>query len=190
MQKGGLMVEKEKDKNYLILKVLIYFLTTILVFLAGGFTFYFLQTKVLNKSEEKKTVPAAEKQPAPVEEGQEQPMINSEPASTNTLESNVPVVEEKSDFELIKEALATRFSKDLGATTANIGKQIGNYVSGGVKFEGEIGGAWFLAYKGASGWVIVSAGNGTIPCTDIEPYNFPVELVPECSREDGSIVYR
>ncbi len=39
----------------------------------------------------------------------------------------------------------------------------------------------FLAAKDADGeWVLVFEGNEKLLCSEIEPYNFPTEMVPEC----------
>ena len=86
--------------------------------------------------------------------------------------------------------MAAKFGYSVEETISNVNKQTGSYVSGGVKFEGEMGGAWFLAYKTSEGWVIVDAGNGTITCELIEPYNFPVDMVPECWSETEGLVVR
>jgi hypothetical protein len=110
-------------------------------------------------------------------------------APTATPTEEVPEEEEEetvSDLELIKEALAEKHSKPLEETTVTIDENTGTYANGGVKFEGEIGGAWWLAYHDASGWIIVADGNGTVLCSDIEPYNFPVDMVPECWDETTS----
>lgn len=111
------------------------------------------------------------------------------PAETPT-PTEEPVVEEeeetKSDFEQIKEAFAEKYSKPLNEITLTIDKNTGTYANGGVKFAGEIGGAWWLAYHDSSGWIIVADGNGSVLCSDIEPYDFPVDMVPECWDEATS----
>ncbi len=96
-----------------------------------------------------------------------------------------PAVEEesKSDLEQIKEAFAEKYNKPLADITATIDQNTGTYANGGVKFAGEIGGAWWLAYNDGSGWIIVADGNGSVMCADIEGYNFPTSMVPECWDE-------
>ena len=44
-------------------------------------------------------------------------------------------------------------------------------------------GGWWLAAKTSGEWVIVADGNGTVLCSDIEDYDFPVSMVPECWDE-------
>ena len=59
---------------------------------------------------------------------------------------------------------------------------------GTASFTGEMGGGWFLAYKNPDGWIIVDDGNGTISCETIAPYNFPVDMVPECVDKNGNLI--
>ncbi len=102
-----------------------------------------------------------------------------------------PPLQTKSDLELIKEAFAEKYDKPLADVEVNIDKQTGPYASGGVRFAGEMGGGMWLAYKDCEEWVIVHDGHGTISCEAIEPYDFPVDIVPECFREsDGTVVER
>jgi hypothetical protein len=101
-----------------------------------------------------------------------------------------PTQNVESDLEKIKIKMAERHDKTIETTNITIGKNTGTHASGGVKFEGEIGGGWFLAAKRDGEWVIVDDGNGTISCEVIEPWDFPVDLVEECVDEEGSLVRR
>lgn len=105
--------------------------------------------------------------------------------------TSVPTVlptkaEEKSTLEQIREAFAQKYSKPISEVEVTVSKDTGKYASGGVKFAGEIAGAWWLGYKGNTGWIVVADGNGTVMCASIEPYNFPVSMVPECWDEATS----
>jgi len=108
------------------------------------------------------------------------------PEVTPTAEVTVPPEETKTDLELIKEAFAEKYNKPIGDVDVNISGNTGTYASGGVKFAGEIAGAWWLAYNDGEDWIIVADGNGMVLCSDIEPYNFPVDMVPECWDEATS----
>ncbi len=114
------------------------------------------------------------------------------PEVTPTAEVTVPVEEEgKTDLEQIKEAFAEKYSKPIGDVDASISENTGTYAKGGVKFAGEIAGAWWLAYNDGEDWIIVADGNGSVICADIEPYDFPTDMVPECWDEDaGKLIYR
>ncbi|HUV42656.1 MAG TPA: hypothetical protein VMY36_01985 [Patescibacteria group bacterium] len=92
----------------------------------------------------------------------------------------------KSDLEQIKEAFAEEYSKPLNDVNVTMSDNTGTYAKGGVSFAGEIGGGWWLAYNDGSDWIIVADGNGTVMCEEIEPYYFPVDMVPECWNEATS----
>ncbi|MBD3330428.1 hypothetical protein GF354_02755 [Candidatus Peregrinibacteria bacterium] len=55
-----------------------------------------------------------------------------------------------------------------------------DFASGTVGFVGGGGGGYFYAANTEDGWVIAADGNGVIECSDIEPYDFPVDMIPEC----------
>lgn len=95
------------------------------------------------------------------------------------------------DAGKITQAMAARHSKSPLDVELTVTTNTGVHAMGGVTFAGEMGGGWWLAAKENGSWVIVADGNGTIPCEAIEPYNFPVTMVPECFREaTGELVKR
>jgi len=86
--------------------------------------------------------------------------------------------------ERIKEAFSEKYDRDISEVNVTVNKQTDDYASGGVSFGGEMGGGWFLAAKESDGsFVIVADGNGVVPCASVEPYDFPVNMVPECYDE-------
>lgn len=95
-------------------------------------------------------------------------------------------VQQTSDIDLLKAAFANKYNKPVANAEVTISKNTGVYASGGIKFTGEISGGWFLAYKQGGNWTIVADGNGTVMCASITPYNFPVDMVPECWDEATS----
>lgn len=98
-----------------------------------------------------------------------------------------PIVEEtKSDLEQIKEAFAEKYNRSVEEVDASIDNNTGTYANGLVRFAGEIGGGWWLAYNNGDGWIIVADGNGSVLCDDIESYDFPTDMVPECWNEATS----
>ena len=68
----------------------------------------------------------------------------------------------------------------------NIGSISGPYASGGLGFRDAMGGGWFLGYKDGGIWVIVEDGNGMPTCSVVEPFSFPVAMVPNCALDDGT----
>lgn len=129
----------------------------------------------------KKDTPIVEPTERPIPVASPEVMPSPTPGETPTVEE-----ETKSDLEQIKEAFVEKYNKPLGDITATIDQNTGTYANGGVKFAGEIGGAWWLAYNDGSGWIIVADGNGSVLCADIEGYNFPTSMVPECWDEATS----
>jgi hypothetical protein len=176
--------KENKVNKFLIIALFI--MTALLFFVAGAFMFWFYQDKLPFKREASPSPSAAASPVTSLPETSPSLMPVATPEPTATPAS----VEEKSDIELIREALATRHGKSFEETIVNIDEIRLPYANGGVKFEGEMGGAWFLAYKGAEGWLIAEDGNGTITCELVEPYNFPVDMVPECFTRDGHRVVR
>jgi len=101
------------------------------------------------------------------------------------------VVSEKSDEELIREAFAVKYNKNIEDVNLTISKKTATHAVGGVNFEGEMGGGWFLAAKTGGEWVIAADGNGTIPCGPVEQYNFPVDMAAECFDDTtGQLITR
>jgi len=121
----------------------------------------------------------------------EEEMITPGPSTESTVSQITPTIEPKNDLELITQVLAAKYNKDPEEAEVSIEENTGVYANGGIRFQGEISGAWWLAYKEAGEWLIVADGNGTVPCEAIEPYNFPVDMVPECWRQsDSTLVQR
>ena len=95
------------------------------------------------------------------------------------------------DAKAIKLALAAK----LGTTEANLDVGVtqkdAKHAKGNVKEKtSEVGGGYFLAVKTESGWVIVYDGQATPTCTQIAPYDFPTDMVPECLDANGNLVTR
>lgn len=98
-------------------------------------------------------------------------------------ESQPQPAAQKTEKELITEAMATKYSKPVSDVSLEINESDGTHASGVVKFAGDIAGAWWLAVKENGSWKIVADGNGVVMCDDIDPYNFPTSMVPECWDE-------
>lgn len=110
------------------------------------------------------------------------PMVSPESIETAGQESGA----ENTDEEGIKEAFSLKYNRPVAEINITTDKMIDNRASGGVIFSGEMGGGWWLAAKEEGTWKIVADGNGAVMCADVEPYNFPVAMVPECWDEATS----
>ena len=101
--------------------------------------------------------------------------------------------EEVSKEEAIKSLFASKYSESASNISITIEKENGNYVRGIVEFgeggPGQAGG--FLAVKTEEGWELVYDGNGAVPCSDIELYDFPTDIIGECfDEETGAFIER
>ena len=90
----------------------------------------------------------------------------------------------------IEEQLTTFFSTKFGKPAEDViltvTENTGTHARGGVKFEGEIAGGMWLAHLNSGTWNVDYDGNGTIPCTSVEPFSYPTSLVSECWDESAN----
>lgn len=169
------MGDKEQKQSAPKSNLLLIFFTvlfTLGLLVLGGFGFWFYQENIAKKPE-----------PSPSPSVTPEIVPTVEPTVMPTPEPS-PSSQVKSDLELIKEAFAEKYNKPLEDVDVTINKNTGTHASGLIKFAGEISGAMWLGYKDNGAWTIVHDGQGTIPCQAIEPYNFPVDMVPECWDEN------
>lgn len=88
--------------------------------------------------------------------------------------------------EAIKNLFAEKYDKDISEITISISQETENHIKGEVDFQpggpGSSGG--FLVAKVNGDWKLAYDGNGVISCLDVEPYNFPVDMVIDCWDEE------
>lgn len=101
--------------------------------------------------------------------------------------SPTPTVDET---ELIKQAVFRKTGLDETEAEVTISINTGTHAKGNIKEFEAVGGAYWLAAKTSEGWVCVYDGQAHPSCSQIDPYDFPVELVPECLSETGTVVSR
>lgn len=89
-----------------------------------------------------------------------------------------------SDENLITQALAKKFSKDVSDITVTVSKKDSNNAFGGLSFKDELGGGYFVAVRQGSEWIIIADGNGTIDCAVLDQYSVPASIVGECFNSD------
>src|SRR4030042_2781288 len=111
------------------------------------------------------------------------------PQPTPTPEEMVPTptVDES---ELIKKAVFKKTGLDVTQAEVTINKNTGQYATGNIKEFEAVGGAYWLAAKTDEGWVCVYDGQSQPTCEQIDVYNFPKDMVPECLDENGEVVER
>lgn len=86
------------------------------------------------------------------------------------------------DELFIRGALAERLGVEPEDLQFDISINIGSHAVGTVSND------YFLAAKDLGSWVILYVGQGTPYCTDVDPYQVPIEMVPECLRSNELVV--
>ena len=178
-------VQKE-HKGY---KIGFFLLMGVFLILLGAFgSWFFLSQKDNRKIKE------AEKEVAKISPEYLSPTVEIQNKETNeaslSADSETKETDKTSDLKALKKAMADRHHKNENETIITISKNNGTHAAGGVRFEGEISGGWFLAAKRGNEWVIVADGNGTVSCEVIEPWRFPADMVPECVDKEGNLINR
>ncbi|PIR07316.1 MAG: hypothetical protein COV55_00235 [Candidatus Komeilibacteria bacterium CG11_big_fil_rev_8_21_14_0_20_36_20] len=92
-----------------------------------------------------------------------------------------------STTEAIKKLLAEKYSTKILAIELEIAQETATHARGMVSFldenlPGPPEGGIFLAAKVAGQWQLVFDGNGGISCTQMQPYNFPEEMISDCYK--------
>ena len=96
--------------------------------------------------------------------------------------SLVPII---SSAKRIKEAFAEKYSVKASQVVLDISQETENYARGGVKFlpaDETSEGGLFLATKVDNVWQLVFDGNGSYTCQSIAEYNFPAEMIFDCTE--------
>lgn len=101
--------------------------------------------------------------------------------------SPIPIADEAN---LIKQAVFKLTNLDESKAEVTINKNTGKFATGNVKEFEAVGGAYWIAAKTADGWVGVYAGQANPQCSQIAPYNFPKDMVPECLDASGKVIKR
>ena len=170
---------KKSSTNILIVILLLIIATGI-----GFLVFQNFSKEKTQKDEAVNITPEAAKELSPTNA-----VVETITKTENNATSPIPTESEpeeavvESDLELIKKALVDKHGWPIENVNVTVSKNTGTRASGGVTIEGEMGGAMFLAAKVDGEWVIVWDGNGSITCSSIEPYDFPLDMVSECWDE-------
>jgi len=112
------------------------------------------------------------------------PEINKRDVEVRCGQSDESIDAVISKTDAIKKLLADKYGKKVAEVTISIGQETDNNVRGGVEFQpGGPGNAGiFLAAKVDGSWQIVFDGQGVISCEDMADYNFPEEMITDCSN--------
>lgn len=113
--------------------------------------------------------------------------------SPTTATNSMPTTPSPSDDD--NTAIRSAIMKKTGIADSNlevaVSKNTGKYAKGSIREKDAVGGAYFLAAKNSSGWVIIYDGQAQPNCQDFTPYpDFPKDLSPECLNTQGKVVKR
>lgn len=102
--------------------------------------------------------------------------------------TQAPVIDET---EAIKEAIYELVGSDATKVNVTISENTGTHATGGVVDWGsEVGGGYWIAAKSGGEWIGIYGGQSHPTCSQIAPYNFPIDMVSECLDELGKVITR
>ena len=114
-----------------------------------------------------------------------QPTQNITPTETLTpTETTAP----QSIDDQLTTFFCNKFSKPISDANLTVSQNTGTHATGGISFQGEIAGAMWLAHSDNGIWTVDYDGNGTIPCQDVEPHNYPSSILTECWDDNTNTV--
>jgi hypothetical protein len=99
------------------------------------------------------------------------------------LDNNILVLRMDDDL-LIGEALAAYLDVPLEDLDYLVGQKTARHA------RGNVSNGYFLAFKGDREWIIAYGGQAYPPCSQIDTYWFPTDMVPECLDENDNLVTR
>ena len=112
------------------------------------------------------------------------------PAASTLVFSSATPKPSPDDFSAIRAALMTKTGIEKDNIQVSISQNTGQHAKGTVKDKNDVGGGYFLAAKVGETWIIVYDGQSQPTCSQINSYNFPKEMVPECLDSGGNVVTR
>ena len=118
------------------------------------------------------------------------PSLSPSPSPTATpvvSASPTPVADQSA---LIKQAVYAATGLTPTQAEVAITQNTGTHAKGNIKEFDAVGGAYWLAAKTSSGWVVAYDGQSTPLCSQVNPYNFPASMVPECFNPAGKLLTR
>lgn len=92
--------------------------------------------------------------------------------------------------EAIQAALLEKTGIEAEKLELTVAQNTGTHAKGTLKHKDDVSGAYFIAAKVDSLWVIAYDGQAVPSCAEIASYNFPVDMVPECLDGENNLVVR
>ena len=114
------------------------------------------------------------------------PLVASPTAAVEPTEEIIEVTSTpvNEDELLIRGSLAERLGVKPEDLQFAISQNTGTHVMGNVS-DG-----YFIAVKDQGSWLILYDGQGTPYCQDIEPFQVPIDMIPECLGVNNTLVVR
>lgn len=94
------------------------------------------------------------------------------------------------DEALIKQALLAKLGWNEADMEFSLSQNTGQHAQGAVKNVNEQGGAAWFAAKVNGQWVIAYIGHGIPLCSEVEPYNIPVDWISHCMDASYNTIER
>ena len=94
------------------------------------------------------------------------------------------------EIEAIKKAVYEKTGLNSTIADVTVSEYTSNHAKGGVKEKEAVGGAYFIAAKVDNEWICVYDGQSQPTCEQIEHFDFPKSLVPECLNGANEVVER
>ncbi len=124
--------------------------------------------------------------------------FNSRKNSTSVSASPLPSAEASNispspianETQQIEEAVFKLTGLDPTKAEITINENTGQHATGNIKEFEAVGGAYWIAAKVGKQWVGVYAGQSQPKCSEIAPYNFPRDMVPECLDKSNKVMAR
>lgn len=96
-------------------------------------------------------------------------------------EQETEEADQPDDVALIKQAFSEKYGNPVEEIDIHVNNQTDTHMRGLVKIGPEtISGGMFLAAKVNGDWMIVHDGQGVFTCAEVEPFNFPDEMISDC----------
>jgi hypothetical protein len=98
--------------------------------------------------------------------------------------NNQLIVRSGGETSGIGEALIEYFGRPLAEIDYTIVQDNGAHILGAIE------NGYFLAAKAGDNWSIAYDGQGTPYCAQVDPHNFPADMVPECLDASNNLIVR
>ncbi len=109
------------------------------------------------------------------------------PTPTESTQSAKPQTDE---IDKVKAAIYAKTGLTKDKAEVSVNKITPTHATGNIKEFEAVGGAYWIAAKKDGKWVAVYDGQSQPECSLIKPYDFPLDMVPECLNASGKVISR